>query len=113
MRELTIRTNGKSKAAMLSVSQELAIGYLSGIACRSISSPEVLAGSCGLMIMAIGSSFGFILSLSVPVVQTSDAQEERPRCAAPGPFLHRRRSCEFHSHESFHAVVQPLLIHET
>jgi len=36
MRELAIRTNEKSKAAMVSVSQELA---LLGIACRSISTP--------------------------------------------------------------------------
>jgi adenine nucleotide transporter 17 len=39
LREFVVRGNGKSKAAMLSVSQELAIGYLSGIASRSITTP--------------------------------------------------------------------------
>ncbi|OAX32242.1 mitochondrial carrier [Rhizopogon vinicolor AM-OR11-026] len=39
LRELVVRRNGKSKAAMLPISHELAIGYLSGIASRSISTP--------------------------------------------------------------------------
>lgn len=39
LRGLVVRGNGKSKAAMLSISQELAIGYLSGIASRSITTP--------------------------------------------------------------------------
>ncbi|KAG1738202.1 mitochondrial carrier domain-containing protein [Suillus lakei] len=39
LREFVIRGNGKSKAAMLSLPQELAIGYLSGIASRSITTP--------------------------------------------------------------------------
>ncbi|KAG2362449.1 mitochondrial carrier domain-containing protein [Suillus spraguei] len=39
LRALVVRGNGKSKAAMLSLPQELAIGYLSGIASRSITTP--------------------------------------------------------------------------
>jgi len=42
LRELVVRVNGKSKTAMLSVPQEFAIGYLSGIASRSISTPLTL-----------------------------------------------------------------------
>jgi hypothetical protein len=39
LRALIVRGNGKSKAAMLSLPQELAIGYLSGIVSRSITTP--------------------------------------------------------------------------
>ncbi|KAG2122345.1 mitochondrial carrier domain-containing protein [Suillus clintonianus] len=39
LREYVVRGNGKSRAAMLSLPQELAIGYLSGIASRSITTP--------------------------------------------------------------------------
>ncbi|KAG1804119.1 mitochondrial carrier domain-containing protein [Suillus subaureus] len=39
LRAVVVRGNGKSKAAMLSLPQELAIGYLSGIASRSITTP--------------------------------------------------------------------------
>lgn len=39
LRALVVRGNGKSKAAMLSLPQELAIGYLSGIVSRSITTP--------------------------------------------------------------------------